>query len=50
LPAALFAARPPGAWPVVQPPPRRALPGDTRYGTIRPGIGDDNLPRASGME
>lgn len=55
LPAALFpvvqpGARPPvqqGALPPVQPPPRRALPGGTHYGTEY-GIVDDGVRRASG--
>ena len=48
LPAALFAAGQPGAWLPVQPPPHRALPGGTHYGTSPYGIVDDGMPRASG--
>jgi predicted ferric reductase len=50
LPAALFAARQPGAWPGVEPTPHRALPGETRYGSIGYGTEGESLPRASRME
>jgi hypothetical protein len=48
LPMTLFSADQPGAWLPVQPPPRRALPGGTHYGTSQYGIVDDGIPRASG--
>lgn len=48
LPAALFAARQPSAWLPVQPPPHRALPGESHHGTSQYGIEGDGVPRASG--
>jgi len=38
----------PGAWLPVQPPPRRALPGGTKYGHSQYGIVDDGMPRHPG--
>lgn len=47
LPAGLLTSGQPGAWVTVQPPPRRALPGGTHYGS-QYGIVNEGMPRAYG--
>ena len=47
LPAARLTSGQPGAWVAVQPPPRKALPGGTHYGS-QYGIVNEGMPRAYG--